>query len=137
MNSKHYLFQKWNFQIKQGCSTSRGGTLVLFKKTIFGDRPWNFSKGALGGSARQKNAIFFVKIFQKVLKNDYFVPVFFKTCPPAKLGLFTALEDLEKSIWSTQEKVVKIFENFLKIRPPRENSRSAPVGEVLMILPAF
>ena len=54
----------------------------------------------LRGSALQKKRDFFVKIFQKMLKNGFF-DCFFKT-----------LVDLKK------KKVVKILEYFLKIRPP-------------------
>ena len=42
-----------------------------------------------------------------------------------KQGLFSTLEQLGKSNWSTYKKVVKIIENFLK-SAPRENPRSAP-----------
>ena len=108
----------------------------FLRKPFLATDPEIFLKAPWVG-ARAKKTQFFCQHFPKNAQKRLFCTCFFKTCLPAKLGLFTALEDFEKSIWSTQEKVVKIFENFLKIRPPRENSRSAPVGEVLMILPAF
>ena len=57
---------------------------------------------------------------------------FFKNFPAAqktwpKQGPFTALEELENQFGRAKKKVIKIFENFLKIRPPRKNPRSAPV----------
>ena len=57
------------------------------------------------GERAPKKKDLFVKIFQKVPKNG-FLTCFFKNLPAAqkiwpKQGLFTALEELGKSIWST------------------------------------
>ena len=87
------------------------------------------------GSARRK-------------KRDFFCSKFFKKCPKtgAEIWQNSALGELEKAaqkfgktvLWESsknqfgrpkKKKIVKILENFLKIRPPpppRENPRSAP-----------
>ena len=60
----------------------------------------------------KKKHDFFVKIFQKGLKNGLFDLFFWNNF------LFGALGELGKSIWSAQKIVAKIFEFFLKNRPP-------------------
>ena len=57
------------------------------------------------GGVRAKKRNFLVKIFHKVPKNAFFGS-FFKILPAAqkilpKQGLFSVLEELGKSIWST------------------------------------
>ena len=70
------------------------------------------------GERAPKNAICFLKIFQKV----YFFTVFSKICLRRKKFCQnrgkTVLWESSKSQFGRPKKKVKILENFLKIRPP-------------------
>ena len=100
--------------------TQKVSTLVLFKKSIFG-RP------TLKERERAKKTRFFVK----VPKNGFFYLFFFSKSLAAaqkiwpKQRLFSALVELGK-FCRPKKNFSKTFQNFLKIRPTRENPRSAP-----------
>ena len=104
----------------------------IFLKALLAPIYTNFE----GERAPKKNAIFFVKIFQKVPKNGFFLTVFSKICLRRRKICQnrgkTVLWESSKNQFGRpkKKKVVKILENFLKFRPPpppRENPRSAPV----------
>ena len=74
------------------------------------------------GERAPKKCDFLSKFFKKCLKTA-FLTCFFKNLPAAqktwpKQGPFSALEELENQFGRAKKKVIKIFENFLKIRPP-------------------
>ena len=116
----------------------KGSTLCTFLRyPILVTDPKIFLKAPLAPiltyfeGGRRKTAIF----GQYFPKRAFFLPNFFKNVSKMfpkiwpKQGLFSALGELEKSIWSTQEKVRRpnfrnFFEN-LPHPPPRENPRSA------------
>ena len=86
-----------------------------------------------GKRAPKKKRDFFVNIFQKVPKNGLFDCFFFKICLRRRKfthnrGKTVLWESSKSQFGRPNKKVVKILENFLKIRPPppRENPRSAP-----------
>ena len=70
---------------------------------IFLKAPWAQIYTNFEGGARAKNCVFLVKIFQKYLKT-LFLPVFQHFAGGVeiltKIGFFSALGELEKSIWS-------------------------------------
>ena len=78
-----------------------------------------------------KKLTFLVNIFQKVPKNSFFS----KFCWCRNFGqnrVFLVLwENSENQFGRPRKKVEKIFESFLKIRPPRENPRSASLMEIV------
>ena len=93
---------------------------------IFLKAPWRQYFLILRGGAPKKTQ-FLVKICQKVPKNAFFGLFFISLLVAQKIlpkqGLFSALEI--HSLLDLKKKVDKVF---LKIRHPRENPRSAPVG---------
>ena len=120
----------------------KGSLFVLFWDIYIWWRTKNFLKAPSapinsnieGGGARAKKMRFFVKIFQKVAKNSFF-GLFFSNLPaaqkflPKQQNLFSALEELGKSICRPKKKSTKfskIRKKNLKIppSPPRENPRS-------------
>ena len=108
--------------------TQRGPPLVLFKKSILGRTTLQFFQkrlrrqyililrgGGGGGCTRRKNAIFLVKVFQKVPKTP-FLDYFFKILPAAQ-------KNWPKQGINRARKINSVDLNFfLKIRPPRENT---------------
>ena len=119
--------------------TQRVPPLILFQKFIFGRPTLKFFKRCLRrqyiltlrGSAPKKRD-FLVNIFQKVPKNCFFDCFFFKICLRRRKfsqnrGKTMLWESSKNQFGRPKKKVVKIFDFFLKIRPPpRENPRSAP-----------
>ena len=76
------------------------------------------------GERAPKKRDFFVKIFQKLPKNGFF-DCFFKKVPSK-----TVLWESSKNQFGRpkkKKKVVKILENFLKIRPPLEKILDPPL----------
>ena len=118
--------------------TPKVPSLVLFNKSICGWPTLKFFYRRLGRqhiqtlrrSTRQKKRNFFVKTFRKLPKNG-FCDLFFRNLPAAqkiwpKQRLFSILAR-KINLVDLKKKVVKIFENLFKIRPPpRENPRFAP-----------
>ena len=85
------------------------------------------------GERAPKNAIFLSTFFKKCPKTAFFLLFFQKfACGAenfAKIGAKQCFGRARKiNLVDLKKKVVKILENFLKIRPPppRENPRSAP-----------
>ena len=84
-----------------------------------------------GERAPKKNAIFLSKFFKKCPKTA-FLTVFSKICLWRRkfcqsTGKTVLWESSKNQFGRPKKKVVKVLENFLKIRPPlRENPRSAP-----------
>ena len=76
------------------------------------------------GERAPKKCVFLVKIFQKVPKNGFFDLFFQIACGAeslAKTGSFYCFgraRNVNLIDPKKKKKVVKIFENFLKIRPP-------------------
>ena len=77
-----------------------------------------------GERASKKTRFFLSKLFKKCPKTA-FLTVFSKICLRGK----TVLWESSKNQFGRLKKV-KIFEVFLKIRPLRENPRSAPVYDL-------
>ena len=111
--------------------TQRVPPLVPFQKSIFGRPTLKFFQRRLWcqfililrGSARQKNAFFFVKIFQKVPKNGFFDLFFQKNClRRRKFGqnrVFLLLwESSENQSVRPKKKVDQIFCKFAPPPPP-------------------
>ena len=109
----------------------KGPPLILFQKSIFGRPTLKFFLRrlrrqyilTLRGSARQKTH-FFVKIFQKVPKNDFF-DCFFKHLPIQ--GKTVLWENSKNQFGRPKKKRSSKFSIFFLNPPrPRENPRSAP-----------
>ena len=100
----------------------------------------------LGGSVlrtppllRDSTSFRFPKIFQKVPKNIIFFGLFFNILSAAqkigeKTGSFLFGRARKINLVDLKKKFDKIFEVFLKIRPPQENPRSAPAWVQIFIV---
>ena len=96
----------------------------------FPKAPWAPIYTTFEGERAPKKCDLFINIFQKLPKNA-FSTVFSKNCLRRKKfsqsrGKTMLWESSKNQFGRPKKKVVKIFENFLKIRPPRGNPRSAP-----------
>ena len=116
--------------------------LYYFEISIFGEDPKNFLKALLApiytsfeGGARAEKTQFFGLNFPK---SAFFWLVFLKFClRRRKFGhnrnKTVPRESSKNQFGRSKKKVDKIFENFLKIRPPRESPRSAPAPATVLV----